>query len=504
MVVLVIAGYVVFVGASASVVRAGIMGLLVVLGPAFGRPSYAVNSLAFAALGMAILWPFMLWDVGFQLSFAATLAILLLVQPLSEAFERWLIRHVANVSARETIMLVSGDLMTSLAATLVTLPIIAYDFHNLSLIGLVVNLLVLPAQPLVMATGLLVISAGWIHPALGQVAGWLAWPFLAWTSRVVEWAASLPFASLDVSVPPWAVALYYVILVSALAWWLAQRRTTDDRRPTMDGGSRPHATPGTQAVALAVVGLIIVLVWAGAGAQPDGLLRVSFLDVGQGNATLIRTPSGQVVVIDGGPGATALIDALGRSMPFYEHEVALGVLTRAADENLTGLVSMLERYPPLRWWRRRRSAQHGQRALARLDRGTNHFGDRASDMRIDLGDGVQLLVLEGGDETTGMTLRLSYGQFSIHFDGGGAAATATAPATILRAAGHGNNVSQPLLDALAPSFIVYSLAGTRAAAPSGDMLVQLAEVGATIYRTDTNGTIKFTSDGERVWVETER
>ena len=127
-VVIVIAAYVVFVGASASVVRAGLMGLLVVLGPVFGRPSYALNSLALAAMGMAALWPFVLWDAGFQLTFAATLAILLLVQPLGEAYGLWLSRQLANAPLRELLLLSSGDLVTTVAATLATLPIIAYDF----------------------------------------------------------------------------------------------------------------------------------------------------------------------------------------------------------------------------------------------------------------------------------------------------------------------------------------------------------------------------------------
>jgi beta-lactamase superfamily II metal-dependent hydrolase len=357
-----------------------------------------------------------------------------------------------------------------------------------------------------MAAGFLVIAGGFIHPLLGQLLGWLAWPFLAWTSGVVEWAATLPFASLDLSVPPWGVVLYYVVLASALVWWLARRPLAGGAQASTTGPQ--HSRLRTQHVLLGAAGFALILVWVVASSQPDGLLHVSFLDVGPGNATLIRTPSGQVVVIDGGPGASALIDALGRSLPFYQHEVALGVLSRAADENLVGLVSMLEHYHanvlvapatiPHSTASERWRALIAEQAIP--------VTVAAANMRIDLGDGVQLVVLEGGDEATGMTLRLNYGHFSIHFDGGGAAANSAAPATVLRAAGHGNTglVSQPLLNALTPSFIVYSLGGTRAAAPNGDTLAQLAEVGATAYRTNVNGTITFASDGERVWLETER
>jgi beta-lactamase superfamily II metal-dependent hydrolase len=180
-------------------------------------------------------------------------------------------------------------------------------------------------------------------------------------------------------------------------------------------------------------------------------------------------------------------------------------LSRATDENLTGLVSMLEHYHAnaLVTPATLPHSTASERWRALIAEQAIPVTVAVPDLHIDLGDGVQLQVLEAGDEASGMTLRLSYGQFSIHFDGGGAAATAM-PATVLRTAGHGNTVSQTLLGVLTPSFMVFSLGGTRTSAPSADMLVELAEMGATAYRTNVNGTITFTSDGDRVWVETER
>ena len=187
-----IALYCVFVGASASVVRAGIMGILLVLGPAFGRRSMTLNALALSALVMAVQSPLALWDVGFQLSFAATLGLILMATPLTTAYQQWLVRRVPSVALRTAVLFAGGDLMVTVAATLATLPILLYDFHNLSLLSLPVNLLVLPAQPPIMFTGFLVILGGLIHPALGQAFGWLAWPFLVWTTAIVEGVAA-PF-----------------------------------------------------------------------------------------------------------------------------------------------------------------------------------------------------------------------------------------------------------------------------------------------------------------------
>jgi competence protein ComEC len=122
-----IALYCVFVGASASVVRAGIMGILLVLGPAFGRRSMALNALAVSALLMALQAHFALWDVGFQLSFAATLGLIVMATPLTTAYEHLLQRRVPSAAVRDAVLFGSGDLMVTVAATLATLPIPVYN-----------------------------------------------------------------------------------------------------------------------------------------------------------------------------------------------------------------------------------------------------------------------------------------------------------------------------------------------------------------------------------------
>ena len=491
-----------FVGASASVVRAGVMGILLVLGPAFGRRSMALNAMAIAALLMALQSPAVLWDVSFQLSFAATLGLIVLATPLSAAFRPWLIRRLANVPVREIIALVADDLWVTVAATLATLPILAYDFQRISLVSLPVNFLVLPAQTAIMATGFLVILGGLIHPVLGQAAGWLAWPFLVWTTGIVEWAGSFSFASLDSgSLPQGLMVGYYVLLVLGALFVL---------QPAAQRAQWRAALPSWPAlVPVGALALLGFLVWALAVAQPDGLLHVSFLDVGQGNATLVKTPGGQVAAIDGGPGAGGLIDAVGRSVPFTQREVALGVLTRASEEDLAGLVSLLERYRVGRLiapavlpagttagrWRELVAAQ-GIALTAPVE------GER-----IELGDGVELEVVQVSADS-GLALRLRYGRVSIYFEGEGAPAVLPdEAAAVLRVGRHGDSqaASQALLDALSPQWAVISLgANPPAGEPSADTLARLAGGDAVVYRTDLNGDISFTSDGERVWVQTER
>jgi competence protein ComEC len=139
--------YTIFVGASAAVVRAALMGLLYLWGRHLGRAAFAPASLAAAAIGMTALNPYTLWDVGFQLSFAATMGLVFYTEPLEQVFERALTRITSLERAKQIVGLVSDALIVTLAAQITTTVIILNYFGRLSLITLLTNFLILPAQP---------------------------------------------------------------------------------------------------------------------------------------------------------------------------------------------------------------------------------------------------------------------------------------------------------------------------------------------------------------------
>ena len=121
---LLIVAYTVFVGASASVVRAAIMGALTLWAVYLGRQTAALNSLFIAAMVMTLLDPFTLGDVGFQLSFAATLGLVLYTRPLQNAAERGLARWTGPERAKKTVGVLSDAVLVTLAAQITTLPIL--------------------------------------------------------------------------------------------------------------------------------------------------------------------------------------------------------------------------------------------------------------------------------------------------------------------------------------------------------------------------------------------
>lgn len=141
-----IAIYTLLVGASAAVVRAAAMGILYLVAMRLGRATYAPTSLAAAAFFMTLLNPYTLWDVGFQLSFAATVGLVLYTEPLERAFERALARITTAERAKKIVGLISEALLVTVAAQITTTPIILNIFGRLSLITLVTNFLILPVQ----------------------------------------------------------------------------------------------------------------------------------------------------------------------------------------------------------------------------------------------------------------------------------------------------------------------------------------------------------------------
>ena len=167
----VIAFYALMVGAEPSVVRAAIMGVLSLFAVQLGRRQDGLNSLALVAALMLVFSPFLLWDVSFQLSFMATLGLVLFAGVMTAAFARLASRRLPEATAQRLAKPVGEYVLFTLAALLTTLPVMAYHFHRLSLTALIANPLILPAQPPVMVLGGLAAALGLIYQPLGQAGG---------------------------------------------------------------------------------------------------------------------------------------------------------------------------------------------------------------------------------------------------------------------------------------------------------------------------------------------
>lgn len=177
-----------FVGAPVSAVRAGIMGSLSLFSVYFGRKDWSLLSLVLAAGTMLIYRPAWIQEISFQLSFFATLGIILLGGQGSKRGKGIL---------GEFFFEAKTNLRTTLAAQIFTLPIILYNFQQLSLIAPLTNVLVLWVVPPIMVLGFLLSLIAVIFLPLAYPLAWILWVPLTYFIEVVKLTAEIPLASIN-------------------------------------------------------------------------------------------------------------------------------------------------------------------------------------------------------------------------------------------------------------------------------------------------------------------
>lgn len=509
--------YAALAGASAGVVRAAVMGGLGVFARQVGRQQQAFNSLAFVAAVMALYDPYVLWDVGFQLSFAATLGLMLYAAPLTAAFEGFAARWVGVDRTARLAPMVGDWLLLTVAAQITTLPLLLYYFQRLSLISLVANPLVLPVQPVVMLAGGAAALLGAITPLLGTPAAWIAWPFLAYTIRVLEFLAYTPLA--DIPVAPlsiWLLVVFYFTLFGLTAFGSRLKRWLAARFGARFSDAFPSGAWGRLAIpALLGLGAAAIVIWQNVLAAPDGYLHLTVLDVSRtacGDALLVQTPDGARLLIDGGPSPTALSDSLGRRLPLGRRRLDWLVVGAAGDEQLTSLTEVLPRYPPDRvlWAGPTTGSASARRLYRYLGQAGLPVVLAQPGQSLDLGRGAALRVLTVGRR--GMVLLLEWGRFRAllplgpDFDDLQALIDdpSQPPVTALLLAESGYAPLNPpeWMERWRPQVVLLSVApGDPYGRPAPEVLSALK--GYTLLRTDRNGAITLVTDGKQMWVEVE-
>jgi competence protein ComEC len=498
-----IAFYTILVGADAAVVRAAIMGGLTLLARILGRRTHGLAALSASAILMTALNPYILWDVGFQLSFAATLGLILYSPSLEAWFIRVVSRWVTEEQAKRLAAPINEFILFTLAAQVTTLPLTVYYFQRFPLSSLLANPVILPAQPPLMITGGLATLVGMVWTPLGQFLAWIAWIFPAFTIRAVTFFANLPLSSIplgDIAGP--AVAGFYLLLFGATAFFsLPQERRPQISFPTI------RASTGLTALALAVT-----LCWHAGYDQPDGQLHVTVLDVGDGDAVLIQSPTGRNVLVDGGPSSIALSDALGRRLPLFDRQLDWLVITGTKEEHIGGLTESIPRFTP------RNILISGPPRLGPY----RYLIDQLTEAEIPLiqaearhvlalGEGAILEVYAVGNQ--GAALLLTHGNFRFLIPTGADPDLVTdavlwrelSQVTGVLLPDGGNAAVNPpeWLSQLQPQIVVISVdAGNLKGFPSEETLQSLE--GITILRTDLHGWIHLETDGEGLWVEVER
>jgi len=487
-----IAAYVLAVGWQPSVIRAGVAGALASLAWLAARPRDRWHFLALGALVLLIWAPTSLLEPGFQLSFAAVAAIFVGIPLVRRRLDGYQVpRGLADA------------LGVALVCGLATAPIVLVHFGQAPVYTVLANVLAFPAMPLVLGLGLLAAAADPIAPGAAGALAWLAGWAAAWLELVAHLVASLPGAQIG------ARTALVAALAAAAAWTGARY-------------ARTHLGPRERAAAVAAAGVALVgaVGWwsvrpAPAWHQPAGL-RVTFLDVGQGDSVLLETPSARVLVDQGPPEA----DVAGQLRRMGIRSLSALVLTHPQRDHVGGAPAVVR----------------GLRIGAVLDPGLAATGpDREEAVAAARQRRVPVRVVRSGSEfrAGGLVVRVlwppdpglpsedpnlnavvlvaSYGEIDVFLPADAESdVTARLPlrgVEILKVAHHGS--ADPGLDeelrVLRPRIAVISAGRNNDYGhPRPETLAALAAVPElALYRTDQDGRVVVESDGRRLRVRTE-
>lgn len=256
----------------------------------------------------------------------------------------------------------------------------------------------------------------------------------------------------------------------------------------------------------------------------DGLLKIYFFDIGQGDSIFIETPSGHQVLIDGGPD-NRVLQKLGEAMPFYDRDIDLVVLSHPHADHLAGLVEVLNRYdvknileakedyksPDFKAWRETANFE-GARIIEAI-----------AGLEVDLGNDLKMKVIYPFESLKGTTVKnpndssvviiLQYKDLKVLFPGDielrGERKMLfkgiNIGADVLKVAHHGSKTSsmEEFLSAVSPEVAVIQVgAKNRYGHPTPEVLERLENYGIRYYRNDIDGDIKLVSDGERYQILT--
>jgi len=487
--------YALFAGLTPPVVRSMVMGLAALSAVGLGRDKNAFRALVLTALVMIAYQPGLVYNISFQLSFGATAGIVLLYEKTVSKLSflpRWL----------------AGSIAVTLNAQMGVLPFIAWYFDYFPLSSFLANIIVVPPIEALVVIGLAGSLVGAGAPLVGKFLLVCSAMIIGVVVELTAMLASLPGCT--VYLPACGLlggAVYYGLL----AWVY---------------GFFPRRVPRPQEVldrwpvkTAAVIGVMIVCGFI--YLYYPRPVQVHFIDVGQGDSTLVITPHGRAVLIDCG-GESSDFDVGARVVvPYLRHYgvTALDylILTHGHQDHAGGAAGVAMAIPVRHIILAREEFTPADQALLRVS-GDSTVSLATTGQRISL-DGVEFTVEHAADDSRVDTgneasnvIRVRYSQESFLITGDlgprgeeEMLSRGIAPGQVLKVAHHGakSSTSAEFLRTFAPKYAVISVGyDNKFGHPHRETLQRLAARNVRVYRTDRDGAVVFTTDGRELKVET--
>ena len=494
MLMFILVAYAFLVEGRPSILRATTMTLIFLLGKLIWKETTLFNTISISAFALLCINPFSLFNAGFQLTYAATLSIVIFYPKFIKYLPKWPLR-------------ISEIFALSAASQLGVLPIMAKTFNRITFSSLFLNFAALPLVALIMISGYIFLCFSFISPV---ITNYLVQAVIFLINLLISISHLLDrFSFLSYRIPsPHTVTIigYFLFLFFLLLPWKKKKLKW-----------------------LAFLGFLVFLVILITYPFPSFSknLKVTFIDVGQGDSILVEFPGQKKMLIDGGGLFTGSFDIGERVLsPFLWKKgiktIDYLVLTHPHPDHLNGLISVARNFRIQEFWEslsptENNSYEELQRNLAPSTLKKKMFNN---DSHLIEGTVIDILHPKEGhlpfssiDNELSMVLRLSFGQTSFLFTGDIGQKTEQdilenirlIKSDILKSPHHGSlsSSSEEFLSAVNPSVIVICVGeNNRFNFPDPQILKRYREKGAAIYRTDTHGAIEITSDGQGFSVKT--
>ena len=487
-----------------SVVRAGLMTGIVLLGTLWQVRGNVINSLFVALIIILFAQPLALFNIGLQLSFTAVLSIVLIYPRLEQICKHFGLFKPGHMSFAEKVLAL---LLVSIAAQVGTIPFTAYYFYKIPMAALAANVLIVPLSSFVMSLGFVSAMAGTFSPVMAQWFANVNELFIATMVKIAEWASKMPFAYVEFfNMTLWGLAVYYLMLFYFLSW-----NKTKVRKYGLVFG-------------LAILAFYIWKpVWS---SEPS--LELIFLDVGQGDAAVIRTPHHKTILVDAGDCSDGYDEGEKVVAPFLR-KIGVGridylIMTHPHDDHIGGVHYLLKHFDigqvidPGQFYRsdvydsilyqitRSKIPRHIVRAgeVLAIDKDVALYFMHPRKQFVSVSGHAPL-----GTNNSSLVFQLRYKGVKALFMGDAELPSLkkiddydeSLKSDVLKVGHHGswNGTSQVFLSKVQPKFAVISCGEfNKFNHPSQGVVGDLFKIGAQVFRTDQQGAVIFKADANGI------
>ncbi len=493
--------FVYITGFSPSIVRAAIMAIIILVGQMLRRETDILTSMSFSAILLLIYNPGLLFDVGFQLSYAATLSLVLLYKNIKQLINFKFIPGFIRDMAAVTI-----------AAQLGVMPITAFYFNKMSLISVFSNLLVLPLVQTVTIIGAAMALIGQASIVVAQLIGYFNCVLLSLMLLITKITSQIPLAAVRVVTPHLPVILAYYCLVIFFFY----------TKPLYKLKIKKRYYLGAASAVLIIISIYLML--------PKNL-EIICIDVGQGDAALVRTSSGKNILIDGGGSSSRLNPGMntGESiiMPLLLdcgiNKLDAVIASHGHNDHIQGLLYVLKEmktYNLIIPDNKDKKEFESLTSIARERKIPIIECSRGDTIKLDSKTFLDVIspstdMNSNADElgetslnNTSLVLKLHYGETSFLFTGDIQKETedilisdrTDLRADVLKVAHHGSKYStqESFLEVVKPAAAVISVGKNNFGHPASQVVDRIEKDQIKLFRTDTDGAIIITSDGKRI------